>query len=116
MTDWLKSERWTHDPAPRYMPEPTPGALNELAEIVTVAKLMQWDLQPWQRRVLQVATEYEAAPNGERAYRYREVLITVPRQSGKTTLISPLGISAPFYVPGQRSIFPLRLASMPAIT
>lgn len=92
MTDWLKSERWTHDPAPRYMPEPTPGALNELAEIAAVAKLMQWDLQPWQRRVLQVATEYVPAPNGERAYRYREVLITVPRQSGKTTLISPLGI------------------------
>lgn len=87
----LTSKRWKADPSPRFMPLPARGMKNELGEISAVAQMMGWDLQPWQRRVLRVATQYEETPQG-RAYLYREVMITVPRQSGKTTLVSPLGI------------------------
>lgn len=42
---------------------------------------------PWQRQVLDVALEVDPS-TGQPAY--REVVLTVPRQSGKTTLVLPL--------------------------
>lgn len=41
-----------------------------------------WRLMPWQRQVLDVALEYE-----DGAPAYRTVVVTVPRQNGKTTLL-----------------------------
>lgn len=88
----ITSNRWKYDPPPRFMPDPTPGALNELSETVKLAAMMGWDLQPWQRRVIRVATEYELGPNHERLYKHRDILITVPRQCGKTTLVAPVAL------------------------
>jgi phage terminase large subunit-like protein len=51
--------------------------------VVKLAAAQGWSLMPWQRRVLGVALEYEA--NGVPAY--RTVVVTVPRQNGKTTLL-----------------------------
>lgn len=84
--------KWEADPPPRYAPKPDPAYRNELVEISGVAALMGYILQPWQKRVIAAATQYETDNSGNRHYLYREVLITVPRQSGKTTLIAPLCI------------------------
>lgn len=88
----IKSPRWQCDPPARFMPTPTPGARHELQEIARIAEMMGWDLQPWQRRVIRVATEYDLDEEGRRVYRYREIFICVPRQSGKTTLVAPVAI------------------------
>src|SRR6266498_405580 len=47
-----------------------------------VARMLGKDLMPWQQHVLDVALEVDPA-TGLPAY--REVVLTVPRQSGKTT-------------------------------
>jgi phage terminase large subunit-like protein len=52
---------------------------------------------PWQRQVADVALEL--LPNGEPAY--REIGVTVPRQSGKTTLVLAVALDrATLYKPG----------------
>nr|WP_279544003.1 terminase large subunit [Leucobacter ruminantium] len=56
---------------------------------------------PWQQLVVDRATEYRIIGPGEsegdrhlgrRGYRYHKVIVTVPRQSGKTTLMSPVRV------------------------
>lgn len=47
---------------------------------------------PWQRYVADVGLEYELVPNPitgklERVFCYREVIVTIPRQNGKTFLV-----------------------------
>lgn len=73
-----------HAPA-AYATPYNPGARNDLKEISRVAKLLGKPLVPWQRYVCAVATERDA--RDPRKYRYPLVVITVPRQSGKTTLV-----------------------------
>lgn len=53
-------------------------------EVAKLARQLGVDLMPWQRRVLDVALELEG---DELAY--KNITVTVPRQSGKTTLILP---------------------------
>ncbi|MGP9788286.1 hypothetical protein ACT3UD_18605, partial [Glutamicibacter sp. 287] len=74
---------------PRYATLPTAGADHELAAVELVAKLRNKPLLPWQRLVVRVATEKTAFGQ----YRYRTVVITVPRQSGKTVLVFNLDIA-----------------------
>lgn len=76
--------------APLYATAPTPGALNELAEVEHVARSLGTPLMPWQRLFVRVATEYTLSPLGLRLYRYPTVILTVPRQSGKTTVVRAL--------------------------
>lgn len=78
-------------PAPAYATARDLAALTEGAEIAMIAKLMGKDLMPWQQRVVDTATEYRIE-NGRRIYRYSTVLVTVPRQSGKTTLTGPVQV------------------------
>src|SRR6266566_353985 len=54
---------------------------------VQVARMLGKDLMPWQRHVLDVALEVDPV-TGLPAY--REVVLTVPRQSGKTTTLLSL--------------------------
>jgi len=84
------SAEWASDPEPTYAPARDEEWLSELPEIERVARAMGLALMPWQRRVLAVATEYRPGPMGQRCYHYKRVLLTVPRQSGKTTLLGPL--------------------------
>jgi hypothetical protein len=56
------------------------GAPSFGGEAAQVAKMMGVDLLPWQRRVFDVALEHD----GDGNLRYREVVVTVPRQSGKS--------------------------------
>ena len=71
---------------PLYATQPDPDAPHELDRIGKVARLLGTPLLPWQRYVARVATE--RTPDG--AYRYPVVLLSVPRQSGKTTLFRTL--------------------------
>jgi phage terminase large subunit-like protein len=48
---------------------------------------MGLELMPWQRQVVEVATEYDPATG---IPHYRELMVSTPRQSGKSTLILAL--------------------------
>ena len=52
-------------------------------EVANLAKLMGFDLMPWQKHVADVALELN--PDGSLRYKY--VVVTVPRQCGKSVLI-----------------------------
>lgn len=56
--------------------------------VAAVAAEWGHDLMPWQRQVLDVALEVD--DDGELVY--REVVVTVPRQSGKSSLLLPLAV------------------------
>lgn len=80
---WLES---LGDAQPLYATAPTPGCPNELAKVEKVAAALKTPLLPWQRYVIRVLTE----KNKDGSYRYRTVVLTVPRQSGKTTVVRAL--------------------------
>lgn len=73
------------DSTATYATAPTPGAPNELGQILGTAKLLGRQLMPWQIQVARVASEKRA--DDPRRYRYPIIVLTVPRQSGKTTLM-----------------------------
>lgn len=81
------TQTWT-PPAPTYATAPTPGARHQLPGLARTARLLGVPLMPWQRQVARVATERR--PDGR--WRYRTVVVTVPRQSGKTTLVQALQV------------------------
>lgn len=68
----------------RYATAPTPGAAHETMMVETMARLLGTPLMPWQQQVARVATERSADGRG---WRWPTVVLTVPRQSGKTTLM-----------------------------
>lgn len=74
--------------APRYATAPTPGRPNAGARIEAVARAMGKPLMPWQSYTARVATE--RLPDG--SYAYQVVVVSVPRQSGKTTLLGAVGV------------------------
>jgi len=53
--------------------------------VAEVASALGFDLLPWQQQVLDVALEHE-----DDRLAYRDVIVTVPRQSGKSTLVLAL--------------------------
>ena len=66
---------------PRWATERVPGRETYAPDVVRVAEALGFELMPWQLQVLEVALEHE---DGRLCY--RDVLVSVPRQSGKTTL------------------------------
>ena len=60
--------------------------------VALIAEALGTPLLPWQRHVADVATEYQITAEGIRRYHYQTVVCTVPRQTGKTTLIHALGV------------------------
>ncbi|GAA4178964.1 hypothetical protein [Gryllotalpicola koreensis] len=93
--------RWTHAPAPRFATRRDPDFQSEGAAIARVAAMLGKPLMPWQRLVVDVATERDDAGR----YRYPKVLVTVPRQSGKTTLMLPLNLHRIIDRPGILALF-----------
>ncbi|WP_280383351.1 terminase large subunit domain-containing protein [Nocardia wallacei] len=63
-----------------------------------VAALLGTPLLPWQRQVADVACEIDARG----LYRYGTVVVSVPRQSGKTTLVLANGVERCLMVPNRR--------------
>lgn len=70
---------------PTYATPLTPGAKHDLRQIDVIARVLGVPLMPWQRQVARVASERH--PEDPRRFRYHTVILTVPRQSGKTTLM-----------------------------
>lgn len=55
------------------------------ARVAAVASYLGTPLMPWQRRVADVVMELN--PRDPGAWRYQQVVISVPRQAGKTALL-----------------------------
>lgn len=75
---------------PRDLTRPTLGG-----KLAKLSALMGKPLMPWQRMAADVALELD--PNGR--FHYKRVVITVPRQSGKTTMTLALGLHRMLTVP-----------------
>lgn len=65
-----------------------PSRFSEGEQIAVVARTLGTPLLPWQKYVADVATERR--PDG--SYEYEIVVVSVPRQTGKTTLIRAMGV------------------------
>ena len=81
---------------PKYATVRDPSAPNSGARVARIAALLGKPLMPWQRLVADVATERE--PDG--SYRYDLVMVTVPRQAGKTTLLGAIALERMLAEPG----------------
>lgn len=74
--------------APLFATPRDPSLRSAGGRVAIVAEALGTPLMPWQRLVADVATEQ--TPEGR--YRYPIVVVTVPRQSGKTTLMRAVGV------------------------
>lgn len=93
--------------APAFATRPTPGAGNELAQIVATAHLMlrrnhagvlqPGDLRAHQRLICRVASE--RTPDGSR-YRYPVVIVSMPRRAGKTVAVEAIQLQRSIMIPG----------------
>ncbi len=70
--------------SPKFSTRARPERPNRVERVERVARLFGFELLPWQRLVALVATEYHEATG---VPYWREVFVTTPRQSGKTSLI-----------------------------
>lgn len=71
-------------PAPQWGTERNPQRKTLGPQVARVAKLLGWNLMPWQRLVLDVGCEIDPSTGG---FWYRDIRSLVPRQSGKTTIM-----------------------------
>ena len=97
-------------PPPARCPAPDPAyPHNEGAGIARVALLMGARLQPWQRLVVNRATQWRWGRDAQgarvREYKYKTVLVTVPRQSGKTFLLVPLIVYRRLLRAGSKAVY-----------
>ena len=83
---WKSSGRLGAQPA--YATERDPNRWTEGTQVAVVAKHLGTPLLPWQQYVADVAGE--RLEDG--SYAYPVVVVTVPRQTGKTTLLRAIGV------------------------
>lgn len=76
--------------APAYATPRDPHARTMGPAVAVVAKHLGTPLMPWQRQVADVAMELH--PDDPGRWRYPLVIVTVPRQSGKTTLLRAVAV------------------------
>lgn len=86
----------------RYATAPTPGAHHELAAIEKMARALGTPLMPWQAQVARVASERNTAGNG---WRYPIVIVSIPRQGGKTTLMRAIMAQRTLRYPGTQAFY-----------
>lgn len=91
--------KFKYAPPPKYAPKRDLTYCTEGGEIARLMLLLGKELMPWQRLVADISTEYRLV-DGERVYHYTRVLVTVPRQSGKTTLLGPIKLHRLITRPG----------------
>ena len=70
--------------APRWATRRQPDRATRGEEVARIAEILGTPLMPWQRLVADVALEVDSTTG---RFAYSEVRLTVPRQSGKTTLL-----------------------------
>jgi len=73
------------DAQPAYFTKPTLGAQHDLGACRVIGAALGTPLMPWMELVLRVATERRL--DDPTQYRYPIVVLTVPRQAGKTTTV-----------------------------
>ena len=73
---------------PSFATRPVRGAKHDLRQIDLVSLALGVPLMPWQKLVARVASERH--PENPKKFKYHTVILTVPRQSGKTTLMRTL--------------------------
>jgi phage terminase large subunit-like protein len=82
--------------APRWATPATPGRKNLAAGIGKTAGLLGFDLMPWQHEVNATATELDASGR----FAYRQVVLEVMRQQGKTVDLLSMMIARGLRRPG----------------
>ena len=85
---------------PRYATPRTPSRKTLGGAAAKVAEKLGLNLMPWQRLVLDTALEVE-----DGMLVYREVIVTVPRQSGKTSSLLALILTRALARPDQRILY-----------
>lgn len=78
------------------------SAVHELETVEKMARLLGTPLMAWQSQVARVATERRADGKG---WRYPIVVLTVPRQSGKTTLMRAIMSQRTLRYPGTQAFY-----------
>lgn len=86
----------------RYATAPDPGAAHETEAVALMARILGTPLMAWQEQVARVATERSADGRG---WRYPTVVLTVPRQSGKTTLMRAIMAQRTLRYPGSQAFY-----------
>ena len=86
---------------PRFHTPRTPGSKTMGGRAARVAAMLGKPLIPWQRRAVDVALELD--DNGR--FRYHTIVITVPRQSGKSTVSLDLALHRALITPGGKVWF-----------
>lgn len=84
--------------APKYATARTPGLHSYGARAAVVSEALGAPLMPWQQLVADVALELHPTIPG--AWHYRRVIVSVPRQAGKTTLMRAIAIDRALSRPG----------------
>lgn len=85
---------------PRYSTPRTDSRQTLGAAAARIAERLNMPLMPWQRQVVDTALEVE---HGQ--FVYREVILTIPRQQGKSTLMLVLILTRALMAPNQRIVF-----------
>lgn len=80
---------------PRYATPRDPAAPTYGGKVAKLGTAMGLPLMPWQRQVADTALELDE----HGIYRYSTVVLTVPRQSGKTSLLRPVLVHRALTVP-----------------
>lgn len=91
----------TRTAAPKYATPRDPSAPSDGRRIAAIGAALGKPFMPWQQLVADVGTERDAFGN----YKYEIVLVTVPRQSGKTTLVGPVQLDRIIMNPGIRCFY-----------
>lgn len=91
------------DAQPAYFTKPTPGAQHELAQARVVAAALGTPLYPWQALATRIASEKRA--DDPRRYRWPIVIITTPRQVGKTTWFRVYQTTKCVMQPGRQAFY-----------
>lgn len=86
---------------PKFATKRDPKARTDGARIGKIAAALGKPLMEWQQYVVDVATEHDA----DGRYKYEIILVTVPRQSGKTTLVGPVQLDRVIVNRGIRAFY-----------
>lgn len=84
-----------------YATQRDPSRRTHGGAVAAIARQLGWEPMPWQQHVWDVALELDEHGN----YVYEKVMITVPRQSGKTTLFGPVQIHRALTIAAARIYF-----------
>lgn len=89
-------------PQPRFHTPRNPARPSGGAQVAAIMRALGTPLMPWQQRAADVILELDPATG---RYAYPTVVITVPRQAGKTTLVMALALHRALTDPGSKTWF-----------